>query len=618
MKKIFTPLFITALVVLTAHADEVTLNFADLGLDNSAKITDHVINDNLTITSGGNTQWNESNGNYRLFTTTYPYGSLTVTISNATLTGVTINCTGGYEFGGSTLVMADSQNQSLTVNPFSWTGEATETFEIEAASNYGKNYVAIESITFSFTPKATSSTQVAEVLCKDMNVSDQTSLPADGYDIDSYVNVNFVQGTHTATPTYRASVNGFYVFNGQQIVITPKNGATLQKIEITTTDNAFGYSGTVTADGVQQTYQTDFEWVPFWWKGSAERNVVVENGGRTGNTQVTGIKVTYLTPGEGVQVSKPVITPSETDNTVTISCDTPEAVIYYTLDGTQPTTEDGTQYDAPFTITQRCTVKAVAVLQNSSSSVAELEVYLNEVANLADFRTNNSPKAVKINTAITAVVTGDKYLLVKDAQGHFGIAYSTTGEFDDDLNVENGTTWSYIVAKPNNYGGHIYVDPTSFGEKSTGETVEPTEMKTTDGVDDHKDFEYVVVKNVKVMSDPGYFNYWILTDENGNEFENGYKKFNSVTPPADDETARYDVTGIVSPEDEDEPGYYELWFTGFDKKETTGIQTIKGAASHSDAENVYFNLNGIRLDNPAKGTVIIKVNNGQAEKIIAR
>lgn len=78
--------------------------------------------------------------------------------------------------------------------------------------------------------------------------------------------------------------------------------------------------------------------------------------------------VVTITP-EGT-VAPPTIsgtTPFLGETTITITADD-EATIYYTTDGTDPTTSSA-QYSAPFTITATTTVKAIAVLESNTSEI---------------------------------------------------------------------------------------------------------------------------------------------------------------------------------------------------------------------------------------------------------
>ena len=66
--------------------------------------------------------------------------------------------------------------------------------------------------------------------------------------------------------------------------------------------------------------------------------------------------------------------------TVTISCDEPTATIYYTLDGSEPTTSS-TRYAAPFALRRNAVVKAIAVADGmADSDIATLTVDSYKVA----------------------------------------------------------------------------------------------------------------------------------------------------------------------------------------------------------------------------------------------
>ena len=83
-------------------------------------------------------------------------------------------------------------------------------------------------------------------------------------------------------------------------------------------------------------------------------------------SEITGGAYTY-TSSEVVKktVATPTITPNGGElkygnNTVSIACDTDGATIYYTIDGTEPTTSS-TKYTGAFTLSSNATVKAIAV-----------------------------------------------------------------------------------------------------------------------------------------------------------------------------------------------------------------------------------------------------------------
>ncbi len=87
------------------------------------------------------------------------------------------------------------------------------------------------------------------------------------------------------------------------------------------------------------------------------------------------------------EVAKPVFTPTggevERGSTVAIHCDTPNATIHYTLDGSTPT-EQSAIYTAPIVVNETMTIKALAVRENYvNSAVAEATFTVATVANEA-------------------------------------------------------------------------------------------------------------------------------------------------------------------------------------------------------------------------------------------
>ena len=86
-----------------------------------------------------------------------------------------------------------------------------------------------------------------------------------------------------------------------------------------------------------------------------------------------------LTIGEKEPVSTPVFSPASgttftSSQKITITCATEGAAIYYTTDGTEPTTAS-TLYNGAFTITATTTIKAIAVKEGMADSAAATAAY---------------------------------------------------------------------------------------------------------------------------------------------------------------------------------------------------------------------------------------------------
>jgi hypothetical protein len=95
----------------------------------------------------------------------------------------------------------------------------------------------------------------------------------------------------------------------------------------------------------------------------------MDNPELTASTMVTVIRKSAAVPVEAPNASVPSETEVEKGTQITLSCTTENAVIYYTLDGSNPSTSDTrVQYNAPIIINEETTIKAVAVLEGKSES----------------------------------------------------------------------------------------------------------------------------------------------------------------------------------------------------------------------------------------------------------
>ena len=116
------------------------------------------------------------------------------------------------------------------------------------------------------------------------------------------------------------------------------------------------------------------------------------------------------------------ISPFETSTQITIECSTEGAKIYYTLDGDTPSEENGTLYTGAFTVTERTSVKAIAVSDGyKASSVASKTFYVKGQVSessktgvmLQGFTWNSAPRGTGWNKENPSPYWGNWYGIMK-------------------------------------------------------------------------------------------------------------------------------------------------------------------------------------------------------------
>lgn len=104
--------------------------------------------------------------------------------------------------------------------------------------------------------------------------------------------------------------------------------------------------------GIVQQFDDDYQIIP-----RSSQDIVVDS---------SVIQPILANPGSGKFVGS---------TTVTLSTNTANAVIYYTLDGTEPTVDSGVIYNEPLTITEDTTVKAKVVTDDDREGEVEIFQY---------------------------------------------------------------------------------------------------------------------------------------------------------------------------------------------------------------------------------------------------
>lgn len=162
------------------------------------------------------------------------------------------------------------------------------------------------------------------------------------------------------------------------------------------------------------------------WTGS-ERTVVFT----ASSNQVRATKITVTVGKAGL--AKPVITPAGGSYTdpfdVTMTCSTTGAKIYYTTDGSTPST-GSKLYSAPFRVSSNTTVKAISALDGEVSDVVEAVyefISATTVQNIKAYQQVADNTVVKFANPVTVTAQSGNRMYVKDNTG-YALFYGATGQ----------------------------------------------------------------------------------------------------------------------------------------------------------------------------------------------
>ena len=239
--------------------------------------------------------------------------------------------------------------------------------------------------------------------------------------------------------------------------------------------------------------------------------------------------------------------------TVSITCATEDANIYYTIDGTTPD-ENSTLYESPITIDSTCTLKAKAFkggMDPSNVAFAEYRFPV-EVATIADFKeagANNNSVTYKITGDITFVYRQARRIFIEDATGGL-LVYDNnnpvvTGSYNEGDVISGGIIGTYTV-----YNGMQELVPTAdWAAASSTTEVTPIVATTADITGDFATYEARLVRiNGGTFAEEASFNTsdyteYALTDESGEiVVRNQFKTLDTVVNAGD----TVDVIGLAA------------------------------------------------------------------------
>ena len=164
----------------------------------------------------------------------------------------------------------------------------------------------------------------------------------------------------------------------------------------------------------------------------------VDNGG---GSNFTSFSITRPVEGD---VNDPTITFS--NNTLTLECSTANSTIYYTTDGSEPTTSS-TEYSTPVALPNSCTVRAKAFKNENSSEIVKKDCYVTHATALAVLGYNggtlNSDKNIWTST-------DEKFTLTDNSVDGKGdprtIGYADLAGSQDGFKINHTDTYTLDVS----------------------------------------------------------------------------------------------------------------------------------------------------------------------------
>ena len=317
------------------------------------------------------------------------------------------------------------------------------------------------------------------------------------------------------------------------------------------------------------------------WTGSAAS---VEFTAETNQVRATKIVVTV----DGGGLANPTINPAAGTYygpiEVTITCGTGGAKIYYTTNGSNPTTSS-TQYNAPFTLSSNATVKAISAKDGEVSDVVEATYEFataTPVANIAAFQNTADETVVKFNNPVNVLAQNKKYLYVKDNSG-YALFFGETGQ-----TYKNGDVIpAGFAGTKTTYAGEPELAVASgFLPASGNSPIAPEEISANQV--GHNMFAHYVKFTEATIAKVDDRNY-VLTDANGNTCAIYFCSM-GVSAPSDLD-ATYDVIGVVGSYGS-ENTVYQLLPTSI-KKHNPGIFGWGSMQGTPDNEDVTFDYESI-------------------------
>ena len=414
---------------------------------------------------------------------------------------------------------------------------------------------------------------------------------------------------------YNTKKSEYRFYKNSKTTITSTKGNII-KVEFTCLPEKDKKKGTIKygAAGFTDTenYSYTEDEVTGTWEGDAASVTLSAN---VGQVRASKVVVTIKAAEAGV-VEAPQITgttPFVTTTEVTITAAT-GAKIYYTLNNEVPTVEKGTLYKETIKLDKTTTVKAIAVKDGKTSSVAEKTFTKEEVKvvnSIAEYKqlAAKEKATLKLNDAqvlytwttnkgntSTYVRDNSGAILFYQAKANLGLKQNEMlkGEITGTFDLYNKIPELVYAA------GLTNLDKV---ERTAGSDAKPKAIKVGEAMDNLCDLvaldkvKFTVKESTDKKGNP-VKNFYVVDGDKKVQIYNGFH-LDAYKDMAFDAETEYNVVGIVGSVYKEVPSIYII---KVEKNTADGINTV--ATETINANAPMYNLAGQRVGKNYKGVVI--------------
>lgn len=340
----------------------------------------------------------------------------------------------------------------------------------------------------------------------------------------------FLLEKNTSSSALVSPSSDLRVYAGARLTISTSDGSAMTEVKGTVASGSKAASATVAPEAwTVATQPATAANSPFAFTATEGQTTITFDGAGK-QLRIKTLEITAAAGAVNPTAPRPVISCSA--NVVTITAEGADA-IYYTTDGTDPTTAS-TKYTEPFAITESVTVKAISTKAGVDNSpvVTYEAAYAGVYKNFAEIIAAGAGTSGTVAGPIAVFYQNGSNLYVYDAANQGMLCYGSAPKY------ANGTRFTSMTAKYELYNSTPEFTGVAFEGQSQGEEILPEAIELGNITADMR-YKFVKVTNVSI-SDISSRNF-TLTDASGKTLA-GFNKFNLTTL---NEGTNLEVIGIV-------------------------------------------------------------------------